>query len=155
MMNWKENILNSRAFHTSPVQGSAPGPSGPCLPLSLALCQHSRFDTWPSAALGVSAEMWFPWRERGLGGCPVHLPSRAKCIKPTQAGENLLFIFIFLEVCIYLAAPGLSCGMRDLVPWPGIEPGTPALGVRSLNRWTTREVPRVCCLNIFLLQKGA
>ena len=35
----------------------------------------------------------------------------------------------------------LSCGMRDLVPWPGIEPGSPASGVRSLNCWTTREAP--------------
>ena len=56
---------------------------------------------------------------------------------------------------IYLAAPGLSChvrdlhcsmwalscGMRDLVPGPGMEPGPPALEVRSLNHWTTREVP--------------
>ena len=39
-----------------------------------------------------------------------------------------------------------SCGMRDLslhhvglVPWPGIEPGTPALWVRNLGRWATRE----------------
>ena len=27
----------------------------------------------------------------------------------------------------------------DLVPWRGIEPGRPALGVKSLNHWTTRE----------------
>ena len=54
------------------------------------------------------------------------------------------------------AAPGLSCGTwglrcrvqdllvaarRDLVSWPGFEPGPPALGTRSLNHWTTREVP--------------
>ena len=31
--------------------------------------------------------------------------------------------------------------MWDLVPWPGIEPGPPALGVWSLSHWTTREVP--------------
>ena len=49
---------------------------------------------------------------------------------------------------IYLAAPGLSCSMRtlshamwDLVPWPGIEPGPPTLGVPSLSHWTTMEVP--------------
>ena len=35
-----------------------------------------------------------------------------------------------------------SWGMRDLVPWPGMKPGPPALGVWSLNHWTTREVPR-------------
>ena len=51
---------------------------------------------------------------------------------------SLFFSFIF----IYLAALGLSCcmqdlccnmqtlscGVWDLVPWPGIEPGPPALG---------------------------
>ena len=30
--------------------------------------------------------------------------------------------------------------MWDLVPWPGIEPGPPALGAQSLNHWATREV---------------
>ena len=42
----------------------------------------------------------------------------------------------------------LSCGMWDLVPWPGMEPGPPALGARSLNHWTTREVP------IFILKSS-
>ena len=42
---------------------------------------------------------------------------------------------------LYLAVPGLSCSMRDLVPRPGIEPGPPALGAWSLSPWTTREVP--------------
>ena len=32
--------------------------------------------------------------------------------------------------------------MRDLVPWPGIEPKPPALGAQSLTHWTTREVPK-------------
>ena len=35
----------------------------------------------------------------------------------------------------------LSCSMWDLVPWPGIELGAPALGVQSLSHLTTREVP--------------
>ena len=34
-----------------------------------------------------------------------------------------------------------SCDTWDLVPWPGIEPGPPALGVWSLSHWTTREIP--------------
>ena len=37
--------------------------------------------------------------------------------------------------------PGLSCGVWDLVPWPGIEPGSPALEAQSLSLCTTREVP--------------
>ena len=75
--------------------------------------------------------------------------------------------FLFLFIFIYLVALGLSCGSRapqlrlagslvvafellvsacvwDLVPWPGIEPGPPALGVRSLNHCATREVPGFC-----------
>ena len=32
--------------------------------------------------------------------------------------------------------------MWDLVPWPGIEPGPPALGAQSLTHCATREVPR-------------
>ena len=47
---------------------------------------------------------------------------------------NIFFI-------IYLAVPGLSCGMWDLVAPPGIEPGSPALEVWRLSPWTTREVP--------------
>ena len=35
----------------------------------------------------------------------------------------------------------VSCGMWDLVPWPGIEPGPPALGLWSLSHYTTREIP--------------
>ena len=31
----------------------------------------------------------------------------------------------------------LSCSMWNLVPWPGIEPGPPPLGVWSLSHWTT------------------
>ena len=49
---------------------------------------------------------------------------------------------------VYLAVPGLSCGVWDLVPWPGIKPGPPALGLWSLNQWTTREVP-VCLFLIY------
>ena len=34
----------------------------------------------------------------------------------------------------------LSCGVWDLVPWPGMEPGASALGAWSFSNWTTREV---------------
>ena len=33
---------------------------------------------------------------------------------------------------------GLSCSMRNLVPWPRIKPEPPALEVWSLSHWTTR-----------------
>ena len=44
-----------------------------------------------------------------------------------------LFFFFFLRLhCV-------ACGL--LVPQPGIEPVSPALGAWSANHWTTREVP--------------
>ena len=43
-------------------------------------------------------------------------------------------------------APGsagtLSWDILDLVPWPGFEPGSPALGARSLSHQTTRDIPK-------------
>ena len=35
----------------------------------------------------------------------------------------------------------LSCRMWDLVPWAGIEPGSPALRAGRISPWNTREVP--------------
>ena len=51
---------------------------------------------------------------------------------------------------IWLVAQGLSCGMQDLVPWPGIECRPPALGAQSLSHWATAEVP-----NYFFLWGGS
>ena len=45
------------------------------------------------------------------------------------------FFFFFLIFWPCRAASGI------LVPWPGIEPATPAVEVQSLNYWTSREVP--------------
>ena len=45
------------------------------------------------------------------------------------------------DTCCSMRA--LSCGMQDLVSWPGMEmePGSLALGLWSLGHWTTREFP--------------
>ena len=71
----------------------------------------------------------------------------------------ILNIYLFIWLCqLLVAALGffdfwcslhdLSCtmqtlswGMWDLVPSPGIKPGLPALGARSLSHWTTVGVP--------------
>ena len=53
-----------------------------------------------------------------------------------------------LRSSVFVAACGifsysmwtLSCGVWDLVPWPGMEPGASALGAWSFSNWTTREV---------------
>ena len=36
-----------------------------------------------------------------------------------------------------------SAACRIFIPGPGIEPGTPAVEAQSLNRWTSREIPRI------------
>ena len=57
------------------------------------------------------------------------------------------FIYLYIHSFIWLhwvlveACWIFRCGMWDLVPWPGIEAGTPALEAQSLSHWTTREVP--------------
>ena len=44
-------------------------------------------------------------------------------------------MYLFFYFWLHHAA----CGI--LIPRPGIEPMPPAVEVRSLNHWTTREVP--------------
>ena len=67
-----------------------------------------------------------------------------------------LWFFLYMFCCgtakhrIFIAECGificvmqtLSCGMWDLVPWPGIEPRPPALTMCHLSQWTSREVPQ-------------
>ena len=62
-------------------------------------------------------------------------------------------LFLNKNIClfIYLAVPGLSCVMWDLVPGPGIQPGSPALEEQSLSHWTTREVPIFYICSLFVL----
>ena len=45
----------------------------------------------------------------------------------------------------------LSCGMWDLVHWPGTELTPPALGAWSLSHWTTREVLDSYTVSMILL----
>ena len=51
----------------------------------------------------------------------------------------VLFYFIFY-LLIFLASH-VACGI--LVPQPGMEPEPHAVGARSLNHWTAREVPAI------------
>ena len=72
------------------------------------------------------------------GACYRHLPWSWVLLKfilhSRPSKKSYLFIYLFV-----LAAPGLSCGVWDLVPRPGIEPGPPAWGTWSLTHWTTRK----------------
>ena len=59
----------------------------------------------------------------------------------TLKKNTYFYSFVWLHWVLVVAWEH-SCGMWNLVPWPGIEPECPALGARSLNHWTTREVPK-------------
>ena len=49
-------------------------------------------------------------------------------------------VFLFLFIYLFLPMPYIMQG--TLVPWLAIEPTLSAVGARSLNHWTGREVQR-------------
>ena len=53
-----------------------------------------------------------------------------------------IYLFIWLHWFLVRGMRARSCGMWNLVPWPGIEPRLPGLGAR-----TTREVPKMYIFN--------
>ena len=65
------------------------------------------------------------------------------------------FIFIYLLMWLYWVLAMMcgifSCSMCYLVPWPGVEPGSPALGAWSLSLWSTKEETQ--CENFYLCKE--
>ena len=61
------------------------------------------------------------------------------CLNSLAPLFSFFFFNLFLIICF--SVPGLSWDMQGLVPWPGLEPGPPALGAQSLRHWSIREVP--------------
>lgn len=78
---WTEKkILSSPEHSTVACHSSAPSPSGPHLPQSLASHSHSGFDAWPPAAGGgvaASAEILLPGRGAPCGPKPRPLLGQA------------------------------------------------------------------------------
>ena len=114
-----------RRENEQPLMGGAQGcqtPSniwvGPCKDESLSQCPacHDRESSFISLISGCD---FFPFLHTFL---------------PFSSFKKKLFIFIWL--CQALA---ITC--RDLVLWPGIEPGLPALQERRCSPWTTKELP--------------
>ena len=66
-------------------------------------------------------------------------PTPASRVVLSASWERKIPHFFFFY---FFAAPGLTFGTQDLVPWPGIKSRPPALGAWSLNHWTAREVPQ-------------
>ena len=76
---------------------------------------------------------WLLWVTNWLIGPPC-------CQLSPWSWAFLKKIFIYLHWILVVACRIFSCGMQDLVPWPGMEPKPPALEVWSLRHWTNREV---------------
>ena len=51
----------------------------------------------------------------------------------------IIYYIIYIHTHIFDCSRFLSWGVWDLVPWPGIKPRPPALGVQSLTHWTNRK----------------
>ena len=74
----------------------------------------------------------------------------------------LLFIYIYVYIYFEWAISNVTCFIYlifgcmpgstwGLIPWWGIEPVPPALGVWCHNPWTTRQVSVCCSLVLYLL----
>ena len=71
-------------------------------------------------------------------GRAVQLQTRAAFLSFIKAvGCLCLYLVTYLFSIFWPCC--MACGI--LVPWPGIEPMSPAVEAWSLNNWTTREVP--------------
>ena len=92
------------------------------------------------------------WNFLWLNGTILFTQLEVRCGRTETSGGFALAWRVLggLFLNIYLAAPGLtwasetfSCSTWDLVPWPGIKLGSPALGTQSLSHWTITEVPEL------------
>ena len=61
----------------------------------------------------------------------------------TSCSCSLLPMKAFIYIFDCAGSSVAAC--RDLIPWQGIEPRSPALGAWSLNHRTTKEVPYKSC----------
>ena len=80
------------------------------------------------------------------------MKSSSVCLAHSRVQKNISSQLFFFSIWLYrvwvvacrMCSCGmqtLSCGMWDLVSWPGIKPRPPALGGQSLSHWTTSEIP--------------
>ena len=102
---------------------------------------------WMQTNEGPTCNCWFnTW---------IHL-SRLTIFKNIYILKNIYFYSLIWLCWVLVTAHGVfSCGMWTLsfsmwglIPWPGIEPGSPVLGAWSLSHQNTRKVPR---LTVFYL----
>ena len=116
-------------------------------------------DSFRKQSIAVKFRFYsFTWY---LSSCPISWAVSGKNSVPRNCAtstwgnviwnHSFLFIyFIWLRLVSLVAyrifghgMQTLSWGMRKPVPWTGVEPGTPALGVQMFSHWTTRQVPEI------------
>ena len=76
---------------------------------------------------------------RGHEKTTVHTNQKNTHIIPSHPKYCLFFLFW---------PQHMACGI--LIPWPGIKPTSPTLGVWSLNHWTARKIPPILSCYPFL-----
>ena len=85
----------------------------------------------PRLTTHSASESWLAPKSPQLDQPPSHPDS------PHLAPNCTMSLHIFY----FFFNLGFSCGMWDLVPWPGIKSRPSELESRSLNHWTTKEGP--------------
>ena len=98
------------------------------MPLDTFVRKQMRIKTFP-----VLRVQPCPRPAAGLGNAR-HISRPHTSVLPADicASVRWKYIPVFLSLLnIYVAMPGLSCDMRDLVPWLGIKSDSSALSVQS------------------------
>ena len=98
---------------------------------------------WDAKSQRQLSDFTFTWFSLRLSSVSHNWRNRTLSLSHLSQETGFLSDVCFL-LSLYLAVPGLSCSIQDLVPWPGSKPKLPALGTWSLSHWTTREVPYIC-----------
>ena len=98
------------------------------------------FRTIISQAWAFQLSPWGTWEPKSALRSPKYLLSLKNKTKQKKQ------VFIWLHWVLVAAWGIFSCCMWDLVPWPGIELQTLALGAWSLSHRTTTEVPQASSL---------
>ena len=107
--------------------------------------------SWPPAdSMGGQGSAVLPGRRLEILG-KQHFwltwkTGEGKCFLEMRHSYQFFFFNLFGQVLIAThrifsyGTQTLSCSIWDLVPWPEIEPGTPALWVHSLSHLTTSKI---------------
>ena len=100
--------------------------------LALCISGQSTGASASASVLPMNIQDWFPLALTGL---------------ISMQSKWLLRVFSSTKVQKHPVAPCriFSCGIWDLIPLWGFEPGPPVLGPWSLSHWTTREVSVLSC----------